>query len=91
MRLYKLSGYLSVIFGALCCVFIILSVLTKHPLYLMLALINTFIGFSFSIINIYLNAKYEISKKNFSLGFAGLILSSVPVIFLMVMIFKHKA
>jgi len=89
MRLYKLSGYLSVIFGILCCVFIILSVVTKHPIYVMLGLINTFLGFIFSIINIYLNAKYEISKKNLSLGFGGLILSSVPVIFLMVIIFKH--
>lgn len=89
MRLYKLSGYLSVIFGILCCVFIILSVVTKHPIYLVPALVNTFLGFIFSIINIYLNAKYEISKKNFSLGFGGLVLSSIPVIFLMVIIFKH--
>ena len=89
MNLYKLSGYLSLVFGIACCVFIVLSVATPNPVYLLAALLNTFLGFIFSIINIYLNAKYEITKQKFSLGFAGLILSSVPVIFLMVIIFKH--
>lgn len=89
MNLYKLSGYLSVVFGALCCAFIVLLVVTNKPLFLMLSVLNTLLGFICSIINIFLNAKYEISKKNFSLGFAGLILSSVPIIFLMFIILKR--
>jgi hypothetical protein len=89
MNLYKTSGYLSLVFGALCCIFIVLLVLTDKPLFLMLSLLNTFLGFISSIINIFLNAKYEISKKNFSMGFAGLILSSVPVVFLMILILKR--
>ncbi len=89
MNLYKTSGYLSLVFGALCCIFIVLLVLTDKPLFLMLSLLNTFLGFISSIINIFLNAKYEISKKNFSMGFAGLILSSVPVVFLMIFILKR--
>lgn len=88
MNLYKASGYLSLVFGGLCCIFIVLLVLTDNPLFLMLSLLNTFLGFISAIINIFLNAKHEISKKNFSMGFAGLILSSVPVIFLMILILK---
>jgi hypothetical protein len=89
MNLYKTSGYLSLVFGALCCIFIVLLVLTNKPLFLMLSLLNTFLGFVSSIINIFLNAKYEISKKKVSMGFAGLILSSVPVVFLMILILKR--
>lgn len=89
MNLYKTTGYLSLVFGALCCIFIVLLVLTDKPLFLMLSLLNTFLGFISSIINIFLNAKHEISKKNFSMGFAGLILSSVPVVFLMILILKR--
>lgn len=89
MNVYKVSGYFSLVFGVLCCIFIVLLVVTNKPLFLMLSLLNTLLGFLSSIINIFLNAKYEISKKNFSLGFAGLILSSVPVIFLMFLIFKR--
>ncbi len=89
MNLYKISGYLSLVFGIACCIFITLGVITPTPIYLLAALINTFLGFIFSIVNIYLNAKYEISKQKFGLGFAGLILSSVPVIFLMVIIFRR--
>lgn len=89
MNLYKSTGYLSLVFGVLCCLFIVLLVITDNPLFLMLSLINTFLGFVSAIINIFLNAKYEISKKNFSMGFAGLILSSVPVAFLMILILKR--
>ena len=88
MKLYKISGYLSLTFGILCCLFIILLVLKNDTLFLLLSLVNTFFGFIFSITNIYLNAKYEITPKRISSGFAGLILSSVPVIFLMILIFK---
>ena len=89
MRLYKVSGYLSLAFGILCCLFIVLVVINNNPLFLLLSLVNTFLGFISSIINIYLNAKYEFTKKSLSIGFGGLILSSVPVVFLMILILKH--
>ncbi len=88
MKLYEISGKLSLFFGIASCTFIILGAIKPNSLYLMFSLINTILGFVFSIINIYLNAKYEIEKKKFTLGFGGLILSSVPVIFLMLMIFN---
>lgn len=82
MNLFKLSGYASVLFGAGACLTLI------NPFFLFYSLLFAIIGFIFSTINIYLNAKYEITGKNFSLGYVGIILSSVPVIFLMVLIFR---
>lgn len=82
MNLFKLSGYLSVAFGAAA------SLSLFKPQWLFFILLFAIMGFIFSTINIYLNAKYEITKGNFSLGYAGVILSSIPVVFLMVLIFR---
>lgn len=82
MNLFKLSGYLSIALGIACCVCLI------NPFYLFFALLFAIIGFIFSTINIYLNTKYEITKKAFSLGYIGMILSSIPVIFLLVLIIR---
>lgn len=82
MNLFKLSGILSLVFGTLSCLILI------NPYLILFALLASVIGFVFSTINIYLNAKYEITKKSFSLGYLGMILSSFPVIFLLVLIIK---
>ena len=82
MNLFKLSGYLSVVFGAAA------SLTLINPVYLFFSLLFAIIGFVFSTVNIYLNAKYEITKGNFSLGYVGVVLSSIPVVFLMVLIFR---
>lgn len=82
MNLFKLSGIVSVVFGLGACLTLI------NPFYLFFSLLFAIIGFIFSTINIYLNAKYEITKGSFSLGYIGVVLSSIPVIFLMVLIFK---
>ncbi len=82
MNWFKVSGYLSVVLGVICCLCLI------NPYYLFFALLFAILGFVFSTVNIYLNAKYEITKKAFSLGYIGMILSSVPVIFLLILIIK---
>jgi hypothetical protein len=82
MNLFKLSGYLSIALGIACCACLI------NPFYLFFAMWFAIIGFIFSTINIYLNTKYEITKKSFSLGYIGMILSSVPVMFLLVLIIR---
>ena len=82
MNMFKLSGYFSIGFGIACCAPLF------NPFYLFFALLFAIIGFVFSTINIYLNTKYEITKKSFSLGYIGMILSSVPVIFLLVLIIR---
>ena len=82
MNLFKLSGLVSLLFGTLSC-FILLK-----PQFLMFSLLAVFICFTFSTINVYLNTKFEITKSAFSIGYIGMILSSFPVIFLMVLIIR---
>jgi hypothetical protein len=84
MNLFKLSGILSLVFGTLSCLILI------KPYLLMFALLSAIIGFIFSTLNIYMNAKYEITKKAFSVGYIGMMLSSFPVIFLLVIIIKNS-
>lgn len=69
------------IFAALCVMDIKLT---------FLGLLLAIVGFIFSSANIFLNAKYEFTEGKFSLGYIGMIFSSVPVVFLMLVIFRHK-
>jgi hypothetical protein len=82
MNLFKLSGLLSILFGTISCLILI------KPFLLMISLLSAIIGFTFATINVYLNAKFEITKGSFSIGYIGMILSSFPVIFLMVLIIR---
>lgn len=82
MNLFKIAGYLSILFGSIAALCLI------NPYWLFFALLFAIIGFVFSTITIYLNAKYEITKGNFCLGYVGVLLASIPVVFLMVLIFK---
>ncbi len=82
--IYKISGIVSVVvgvFAALCVIDIKLT---------FLGLLFAIVGFIFSSINIFLNAKHEFTEGKFSIGYIGMIFSSVPVIFLMLVIFRHK-
>ncbi len=82
MDLFKLSGILSLVFGTISCVILI------KPFLLIFSLLSAIIGFTCATINIYLNAKFEITKGSFSVGYIGMILSSFPVIFLLVLIIR---
>ncbi len=83
MNLFKLSGVISIVCGVACCI------LLFYPTLLPFTFLFTIIAYLFSTINIYLNAKYEITKSNFSIGYIGLILASFPVIFVLTLIVKH--
>ncbi|MCD6017637.1 MAG: hypothetical protein K0S53_758 [Bacteroidetes bacterium] len=83
MSLFKLSGLIAIVAGIICCA------LLFNPSFLPFALIFAIVGYTFSTINIYLNAKYEITKGSFSIGYAGMILASVPVIFILVLIIRN--
>jgi len=82
-RIYKVAGIAALVSGiiAVCCLISIRSV----PYGLMLSII----GFILSGVNIFLDAKYEFSDKKYPLGYAGMILSSLPVVFLMIITFRH--
>lgn len=84
MNLFKLSGILCLLFGTISCLILI------NPYLLFFSLLSAIIGFTFATINIYLNAKYEITKKSFTIGYIGMILSSFPVIFLLVLIINGR-
>ncbi|MES2567287.1 MAG: hypothetical protein V4565_10495 [Bacteroidota bacterium] len=83
MNLFKLSGLISIIAGIICCI------LVFNPSLLPFSLIFAIISYTFSTINIYLNAKHEITKSSFSIGHAGMILASVPVIFILTLIIRN--
>ena len=81
---YKLCGYLSVLVGivAMLCIYRI------QFLYYGVGL--SIVGFILSGINIFLNLKYEYDEVKYPLGYLGMFLSSLPVVFLMLVIFKFR-
>ena len=82
-KVYKFSGILSLIFGIIgaCCLVSIRTV----PI----GLLFSILGFITAGINVFLDTKHEFSGKKYPLGYAGMILSSLPVMFLMIMIFRR--
>lgn len=83
MNLFKLSGLISIIAGVICCI------LLFYPSLLPFSLLCAIVGYTFSTINVYLNAKFEITKSWFSIGYVGMVLSSIPVIFILILIIKN--
>jgi len=82
--LYKFSGVISVIAGiaaALCVI---------DPYLMFYGLMLSVTGFIFSGINIFINAKCGFSEGKYSSGFVGMVFSSVPVIYLMYIIFSSR-
>jgi len=49
-----------------------------------------FFGMLLAILNIFLNAKYFSDQEKTPKGLFGLFLSSMPIIFMMLIIFKFK-
>lgn len=84
-RLYTISGYLSLILGAAAALSIY-----KLPL-LYLGLPVAVLGLLLSIYNIFLQTKHGFEEGKYAKGYLGLLLSSLPVVFLAVMIFRARA
>jgi hypothetical protein len=82
--IYLLSGYLSVIVGiaATICIFRIQWMYYGVGLAL--------IGLILAITNIFLNAKYFYDQEKIPKGYFGMFMSSLPVIFMMLIIFKFR-
>jgi len=82
--IYKFSGYLSIVIG-------ILAVLCIYRIqYMYYGVILSILGFIFAGINIFLNAKHYFEQEKYPKGYLGMFLSSLPVIFMMLIIFKFK-
>lgn len=83
--MYKATSYLSVIFGSLAA----LSVISAQ--FLFVGLICSILGFAASIFNIFVQTKYQMEKRLFTNAHLGLLLSSVPVLYMIVLVLIFKA
>jgi hypothetical protein len=82
--IYKLSGYFSIIIG------ILAALCIYRPQLMMAGMGLALLGFIVSGTNIFLNAKYFSELEKWPKGYIGMFLSSLPVIFMMLLIFKFK-
>ena len=81
---YRFTGYFSIVIG-------ILSFLSIYrPQYLYYGIGLSIIGFITAGINIFLNARYYSEQEKYPKGYIGMFLSSLPVIFVMLLIFKFR-
>ena len=83
-RLYQISGYLSLLFGAIAA----LAMYRIQWMYYGMAM--AMLGFVFGTINIFLNTKYFNDSEKWAKGYIGIFLSSLPVLFLMFVINKYR-
>lgn len=84
MSLYKITGYLSLFFG------ILATLSCFNIVYLFAGLLCAIAGFIASIMNIFISTKYDISRRIITNSHVGMVLSSVPVIYLLIIIFVLK-
>jgi len=83
-KIYIWSGYLSVAIGILAT----LGISRIGWMYYAVAL--GFLGMILAIINIFLNTKYFSDQEKTPKGLFGLFFSSLPIIFMMLIIFRFK-
>lgn len=83
-NLYRVLGYLSIVVGlaATGCIFKIQN--------MFFAVALSILGFIISGINIYMNTKYYSEVETYPKGYFGMLFSSLPVLFMMFVIFKFK-
>lgn len=80
--LYKWSGYLSIAIG------IIAALCIYRIQYMYYGVGLAILGFIFAGINIFLNEKHYFEQEKYPKGYIGMFLSSLPVIFIMLIIFR---
>lgn len=83
-KLYKFLGILSWIIGSLA------VALFFFPRIMPLTMPLAILGFICAGINIYLNNKYEFEEEKWPLGYVGMFINSLPVVFLLILIFKYR-
>jgi len=82
--IYIATGYLSILTGIACT----LSIYQLR--YIFYGIMLAILGFIFAGINIFLNNKYEFDEVKWPKGYIGMLLSSIPVLFLLFVILKYK-
>jgi hypothetical protein len=81
---YKALGYLSLAVG-LCATGLMFRI---NNMFYAIAL--SILGFIISVVNIYWNTKYYQDREKWPFGYLGMLFSSLPVLFLLFVIFKFK-
>jgi hypothetical protein len=81
---YKFTGYLSIVLGA------VAAACTYRPQLMVYAIGFSLLGFLVSGINVFLNMKYFSESDTFPRGYIGVFLSSLPVLFMLYMIFQSR-
>jgi len=82
--IYKITGYLSIAIG------IMSTMCIYRPGLRFFGIGFALLGFVIGIINIFLNMKYFSESEKWPKGYLGIFLSSLPVLFMMFMIFKTR-
>jgi len=82
--IYQLLGYFSIVIG-ICAALCIYRIQ-----YMFFGIGLSIIGFILSGINIYLNVKYFSEEEKYPKGYMGMLLSSLPVLFMLFVIFRFK-
>jgi hypothetical protein len=82
--LYRLSGYLSIAVG------VAGTICIYKMQWIIYGIAFAIIGFILAGINIFLNAKYYNEQEEYPKGYLGMFVSSLPVIFMMLVIFKFR-
>ncbi len=84
MKALRLTGNFSVLFGSLA------TLSCMMPSTLFMGMLCAIIGFIFSIFSIFIYTKNELGKKSFTRAHLGMILSSIPVLYVLLIIFLHQ-
>jgi len=80
----KILGYISVGLGVLSALLCII------PLGIFFAILSGFFGLIFSSIYIFIDTRNQINTKKFTAGVLGMILSSIPVVLMLIVIILAK-
>jgi hypothetical protein len=82
--IYKFTGYLSILIGiaAALCIY--------RPSFMVYGISFSLLGFVIAGVNVFLNLKYYSEEEKYPKGFLGMFLSSVPVLFMLFVIYKAK-
>ena len=82
----KIIGYISLFFGAAAA----LLCITPIPFAVFFAMLAGFLGLIVSSIYIFIDTRNEVNTKKITPGVIGMMLSSVPVVFMLVIIVLSK-
>lgn len=79
-------GYISVSLGALAAILCV----TPMPYAVMFAVLTGFFGLLCSSIYVFIDTRNELNVKRFTPGILGMILSSIPILFMLAIIILSK-